>query len=109
MTTSFKYGPTAAGDAHSTSNESRSLHRLGEKSKVSSNTSPVTSQSINQSGGDTRVRLTGCNNSPGTVAFPDGLNMTILWGPAAHKVIAKWDDQGLSQRRVYGYSCAVGV
>ena len=58
---------------------------------------------------DTNVRLTGCNDSHQcTVAFPDGLNMTILWGPAAHKVLAKWDDHGLSQRRVYDYSCAVG-
>jgi hypothetical protein len=58
---------------------------------------------------DTRSRVAGCSNPHEcTVVFPDGLNMTILWGPAARKVIAKWDDQGTAQRRVYDYSCAVG-
>lgn len=58
---------------------------------------------------DTRSRVAGCSNPHEcTVVFPNGLNMTIIWGPAAHKVIAKWDDQGTAQRRVYDYSCAVG-
>jgi hypothetical protein len=58
---------------------------------------------------DTRVRLVGCKDPHEcTVAFPNGLNMTIIWQTSDRRVMAKWEDQGAIQRHVYTYSCAVG-
>jgi hypothetical protein len=58
---------------------------------------------------DTRVSLAGCKDPHEcTVAFPNGLNMTVIWQPSNSRVLVKWDEQGITQRRVYDYSCAVG-
>jgi hypothetical protein len=58
---------------------------------------------------DTRVRLVGCKDPHEcTVAFPNGLNMTVIWQISDRRIMAKWEDQGATQRHVYTYSCAVG-
>ncbi len=58
---------------------------------------------------DTNARLAGCQDPHEcAVTFPNGLSMTVIWSPGTQRVLAKWDDQGGTTRRVYAYSCAVG-
>jgi Domain of unknown function (DUF4157)/Lysine-specific metallo-endopeptidase len=58
---------------------------------------------------DTRVQLVGCKDPHEcNVAFPNGLNMTLIWEISNRRIMAKWEDQGAIQRHVYTYSCAIG-